>query len=71
MKQILFLILLPIMLKAQAPAELKSNETEEAPVEKSESPVVDAKKEAKEKLEAIRRRVLNGESMSVLATLYT
>ena len=31
----------------------------------------DAKKEAKEKLEGYRQRVLNGESMSVIAALYT
>ncbi len=71
MKQLFFLMLLPFMLKAQTPAESKSKETEETAIEKSESGGGDIKKEAREKLEAIRQRVLNGESMSVLATLYT
>lgn len=31
----------------------------------------ESKKEAKEKIEGYRQRVLNGESMSVIATLYT
>jgi peptidyl-prolyl cis-trans isomerase SurA len=59
MKQLLFLMLLPFILKAQTPAE------------KSESVGGDAKTIARERLEAIRQRVLNGESMSTLATLYT
>ncbi len=59
MKQLLLLMLFPFMLQAQTPAE------------KNESIGGDPKKEAREKLEAIRQRVLNGESMAVLATLYT
>jgi peptidyl-prolyl cis-trans isomerase SurA len=59
MKQLLLLMLLPFMLQAQTPAE------------KNESVGGDAKTIARERLEAIRQRVLNGESMSTLATLYT
>ena len=66
MKHLLFLILLPFMMQAQSPVDSKSKEAEE-----STSVGGDDKKEAKEKLEAIRNRVLNGESMSILATLYS
>ena len=63
MKKILFLLLLPFALQAQNPIENKSKE------ETFEG--IDSKKIAKEKLESYRQRVLNGESMSTLATLYS
>jgi len=71
MKHLLFLMLLPFMLQAQTSADSKSKETEDQFAEKSVTSSGDLKKEAREKLEAIRQRVLNGESMAVLATLYT
>lgn len=70
MKQLLFILLLPFILKAQSTPETKSGEVKDTS-QQHEVTGGDAKKEAREKLEAIRQRVLNGESMAVLAMLYT
>jgi peptidyl-prolyl cis-trans isomerase SurA len=65
MKKIILLLILPFMIKAQTPAENK-NDTEKGAVITG-----DAKEEARKKIEGYRERVLNGESMSVIATLFT
>jgi peptidyl-prolyl cis-trans isomerase SurA len=71
MKKILFLLLPPFILQAQNPVENKTKEAEEVSTEKNSSIDVDSKKIAREKLEGYRQRVLNGESMGTLATLYS
>ena len=68
MNKLLLLILFPFILHAQNVIE---NKTEEISTEKISTSDVDSKKAAKEKLEGYRQRVLNGESMSILATLYS
>ncbi len=70
MKYLLVLMLLPFVLGAQSLSESKAKEAADS-TEKSEATGGDAKASARERLEAIRQRVLNGESMSVLATLYS
>ena len=67
MKKLLLLLLFPFILQAQNATESK----QESSAEKNIVVVGDSKKEAREKLEGYRQRVLNGESMSTLATLYS
>ena len=72
MKNILLVLLLfPFITQAQSPAENKTTEVKDPSIEKNISPDEDPKTAARNRLEGYRQRVLNGESMSVIATLYT
>ena len=72
MKRIAFLLALSCFVQfAQSQTENKPKEEKLAIVDDGLSSAERAKKEAREKIEAIRLRVLGGESMSALAKLYT
>ena len=67
MKKVFFLLLLPFVLKAQDTTGTKRNNI----IEDNKSLGNNSKEESREKIESLRQRVLNGESMSTLAALYT
>ena len=59
------------MIKAQKSADKKANEVKQAQAEKSVNASEASKKEALTLIESYRQRVIKGESMSTLASLYS
>jgi peptidyl-prolyl cis-trans isomerase SurA len=68
MKKIIFLIIFPFILNAQNATEPVKKDSVKT---KSTSSFNRSKEEAKQLAESCRQRILNGESFSVLAALYS
>ena len=71
MKKFYILFFLPLWICAQSVSHTAIPDSSLTDQAKTEGNATDAKTAAREKLEAIRQRVLSGESMSNLATLYS
>jgi peptidyl-prolyl cis-trans isomerase SurA len=71
MKKIIFLIIIPFVIKAQTPDEKKAVEVKQAQAENSVNASEASKKESLKLIESYRQRVLKGESMSDMAKKYS
>lgn len=70
-KIVVFIILSFVVQCAHSQVENKTKEINDSSVVESLSETDRSKKEARDKIESYRQRVLKGESMSALATLYS
>ena len=71
MKKIILLITFPFIIQAQQPTENKVNGTKDSIQYKNPLASERSQDQAKELIESYRQRVIKGESMSVLAGLYS